>query len=207
MHGSDADIETEEPPFGSPEELEQRLRQVAHGDMARGFVFNTVLDTVRDEAEAEALQRCLKATGFESFLPFFNYPVHSMLRLFYAASWELSGKYGGFEGAMRHLGSRTAPDFLESAVGRMLLGLANRNLKRLLNSIPVAYPTVYAHGTCTLEWTGPKSCRLILSGNVLPPPFIEAAMARVLGAVHPTGMSVRAWREAPRENRVEFSWE
>lgn len=206
MHG-DADIEGDGPGFGSPEELEQRLSLVRPGDMARGFIFNAVLETVRDEADAEALRRCREAAGVESFLHFFNYPVHSMLRLFYTASWELSGKYGGFEAAMRQLGARTAPDFLQSAVGRMLLGLANMNLKRLLSSIPVAYPTVYAHGTCSLEWTGPRNCRLILSGNLLPAPFIEAAMARVLGAVHPAGVTVRAQRVGPRDNVVDFSWD
>ncbi len=206
MHG-DADMEEGEPMFGTPEELERRLGRVPSGDMARGFVFNTVLDAVREEASPEAFQRCLAATGFESFIPFFNYPIHSMLRLFYTASWELSEKYGGFEAAMRQVGARTAPDFLQSAVGRMLTGLANRNLKKLLNSIPVAYPTIYAHGTATLNWTGPKSCQLVLAGNVLPPPFIEAAMARVLGSLHPTGLSVRARSVAPRDNEVLFSWE
>jgi uncharacterized protein (TIGR02265 family) len=193
--------------FGSREELEQRLGLVPPGDRVRGFVFTTTLDAVREEADEAVLKRCIEAAEGDSFVPFFNYPMRSLLRLFYAAAWELSGNHGGFERAMWHLGARSAPDFLRSAVGRMLLAMSGMDVKRLIAGIPVAYPTVYDHGSCTVSWTGARSGRLLLQGNLMPPPFIEGAVLHVLQVVHSSGVLVQVRRVAPRENELTVSWE
>jgi uncharacterized protein (TIGR02265 family) len=200
-------MEGGEPAFGTPEELEQRLSLVPAGDTVRGFVLSTLLDTVRDEAEGPALRRCLEATGEKSLLPFFNYPFRSLLRLQYTAAWALSGKHGGFEGAMRHLGRRTAPDFLQSAVGKMLLGVAGLDMRRLIGGIPVAYPTVYSHGICTLTWPEARLGRLFFTGNLIPPPFMEAAVYQVLRAIHPSGLQVQARRVALTQNELRVAWD
>lgn len=193
--------------FGSPEELEQRLSLVPPDDMARGFVFTTALDAVRGEAAADVLKRCLEAAGQGPFIPFFNYPIHSLLRLLYTGAWELSERHGGFERAMWHLGARSAPDFLSSAVGKMLLTMAGMDVKRLIGGIPVAYPTIYGHGSCTLIWTGARSGQLHLQGNLLPAPFIEGAVFHVIQAIHSAGHSVHVQRVAPQENLLTISWE
>ncbi len=192
--------------FGSREELEQRLSLTPPGDMARGFVFTTTLDAVRKEADEAVLMRCIEAADGDSFIPFFNYPMRSLLRLFYTAAWELSGKYEGFEKAMWHLGARSAPDFLRSSVGRMLVAMSGMDVRRLVAGIPVAYPTVYDHGSCTLRWTGPRSVQLHLQGNLMPPPFIEGAIVHVLQVVQPSGLVVQVRRVAPRENVLTVSW-
>jgi uncharacterized protein (TIGR02265 family) len=193
--------------FGSREELEQRLRLVPPGDTARGFVFTTTLSAVRNEVEEAGLRRCIVAAEGSSFVPVFRYPIRSLLRLFYAAAWELSGRYGGFEKAMWHVGARSAPDFLRSAVGKMLLAMSGMDVKRLIGGIPVAYPTVYDHGSCTLSWTGARSGQLHLQGNLLPPPFIEGGVRHVLQVVRTSGLLVEVRRVAPRENVLTVSWD
>jgi uncharacterized protein (TIGR02265 family) len=193
--------------FGSREELEQRLSLVPPGDRVRGFVFTTTLDTVRKEADEAVLKHCIKAAEGGSFVPFFNYPMHSLLRLFYAAAWGLSDKHGGFENAMWHLGASSAPDFLRSAVGRMLVAMSGMDVKRLIAGIPVAYPTIYDHGSCTVSWTGARSGQLHLQGNLMPPPFIEGAVFHVLQIVQASGLIVQVRRVAPRDNVLTVSWE
>jgi uncharacterized protein (TIGR02265 family) len=193
--------------FGSREELEQRLSLIPSGDKVRGFLFATTLDAVREQADEAALQRCVKAAEGLSYIPFFNYSMHALLRLLYTAAWELADRHGDFEKALRHLGARTAPDFLQSAVGKMLLTMSGLDVKRLVSGIPVAYPTIYDHGSCTLRWTGMTSCQLLLQSNLIPPPFIEGGVGRVLQASRARGLVVQARRVALRENELSVSWE
>lgn len=195
------------PAPGSLDDLEQRLSLVPPGDTARGFVFTTTLRAVREDAEGSGLERCITAAEGDSFIPFFNYPMRALVRLFYTAAWELSGKRGGFEKAMWHLGARSAPDFLQSTVGRALLTVAGTSLKRLVGGIPVAYPTIYGHGSCTLKWTGEKHGQLHLQGNLLPPSFIEGAMLCVLQATRVSGLSIQVRRVASTENVLTISWD
>ncbi len=192
--------------FGSREELQQRLSLVPSGDMARGFVFTTTLDAVRREADEAVLQRCREAAEGQSFIPFFNYSMRALLRLLYTAAWELADRHEGFEKAMWHLGARSAPDFLQSAVGKLLLAMSGLDTKRLVGGIPVAYPTIYDHGSCTLLWTGATSCQLRLHGNLLPPPFIEGGVCHVLQTARTPGLVVQARRVALRENELSLSW-
>ncbi|MCY1074406.1 TIGR02265 family protein [Archangium lansingense] len=193
--------------FGSREELAQRLSLAPPRDMARGFIFTTTLNAVRNEAGEAVLKRCTEAAEGETFIPFFNYPIRSLLRLFYTAAWELGARHGGFERAMWHLGARSAPEFLQSVVGKTLLSLAGANVKRLVDGIPVAYPTIYSHGSCLLSWTEENSGQLRLHGNLLPAPFIEGAVFHVLRALHPSALFVQVRRTAPMENVLTLSWE
>ena len=62
-------------------------------------------------------------------------------------------------------------------------------------------------GGCTLSWTGERSGRLHLQGNLLSPPFIEGAVLHVCQAVHGSGRTVQVRRVAPRENVLTISWE
>jgi uncharacterized protein (TIGR02265 family) len=192
--------------FGSREELEQRLNLVPSGDMARGFVFTTTLNAVREEADEAALRHCFKAAEGHAFIPFFNYSMRALIRLLYTAAWELDERHGGFERAMWHLGAKSAPDFLQSAVGRLLLAMSGLDVKKLVSGIPVAYPTIYDHGSCTLSWTGVTSSQLRLHGNLLPPPFIEGGVCHVLQASRAQGLVVQARRVALRENELNVSW-
>lgn len=193
--------------LGSREELAQRLSLVPPGDTARGFVFTTTLNAVRSEAGEAVLKRCVEAAEGGPFIPFFNYPIRSLLRLFYAAAWELSNKRGGFERAMWHLGARSAPEFLQSIVGKTLLSLSGASVKRLVDGIPVAYPTIYGHGSCSLSWMEENSGEIRLHGNLLPAPFIEGAVFHVLRAHQPSGLVVQVRRVAPTENVLTVSWE
>lgn len=199
--------DTSFPELGSPEDLEQRLRLLPVGDMARGFVFTSILETVRQDAGAEALQRCLAVVGETTFLSFFNYPFRSLLKLLYTGAWELSEKRGGFDGAMRWIARGTVPSFLQSSVGRVLLSVGGVNMKRLINGFPLAYPTVFSHGACKVIWTGERSGLGRMSGILLPTLFLESSMARMLEPLQPRGLFIRARRLAPMEMEMEFSWQ
>lgn len=192
--------------LGTLEDLERRLSLIPPGDAARGLVFTTTLDMVREEAGEAALKRCIEAAESGSFIYVFNYPLRALLRLLYTAAWELSDRYGSFEQAMWQLGSRTAPDFLQSSMGRMLLAMAGMNVRRLVSGVPVAYPTIYAHGTCTLRWLGASSCQLRLQANVLPPPFLEGGLFHVLQASRAPGLVVQVRRVALTESELTISW-
>jgi uncharacterized protein (TIGR02265 family) len=206
MHDSDTSQDVV-PALGSHEELAQRLSLVPPGDTARGFIFTTTLRAVLDDAEESVMQRCITAAEGGSFIPFFNYPLGSLLRLFYTAAWEMSGKRGGFERAMWHLGASSAPDFLQTTVGRALRTLSGANVRRLVAGIPMAYPTIYGHGACALTWTGAKNGQIRLQGNLLPPPFIEGAVFQVLQSARVPGISVQVRRVALTENMLTVSWE
>ena len=206
MHG-DADSQGEAlPEHGSPEDLEQRLRLVPLGDTVRGVLFNSFLETVRQEGGAEAMERCLADMGESSFLSFFNYPVRSLLKLSYVVAWELSGKFGGFDGAMRRLGRGAVPDFFQSTVGAMMRSVAGMDAKRLISWIPIVYPAIYNHGTCKVAWTNHQSGLWSLSGTLLTPPFVESTMTHMLEPCHLTAFEARARRVGPLKTEVVFSW-
>lgn len=187
-------------------ELEQRLAVLGPKDTTRGFLFGSALDLVRSEGNAEALKRCVETAGSGNFTAFFSYPVSTFLKLTYAAARELSGKHGGFDGAMQHLGFRVAPRFLESTTGKMLLSLVGKEPKRLIDSMPSAYKTAWDHGSCTLTWSGPKSGRIDYV-NAVPAAYFAGSMMQILAAAQLKGAQATARQTSLTEFSVEFSWD
>ncbi|PTL83284.1 TIGR02265 family protein [Vitiosangium sp. GDMCC 1.1324] len=193
------------PGFVAQRELEQRLAVVGPKDTTRGFLFSAALELVRSQADAEGLKRCVEAAGNSNFTAFFSYPVTTLLKLSYAASRELSGKYGGFDGAMQQLGFRAAPRFLESTTGKMLLSLVGKEPKRLIDSMPTAYKTAWDHGSCSLTWNGPKSGRLAYT-NVIPVQYFAGSVLQILSAAQLKGQAIGK-QLSLTESTVDFSWE
>jgi uncharacterized protein (TIGR02265 family) len=191
---------------GAPKELEQRLAVLTPKDTTRGFLFTAALDLVKSQVGEEAVKRCTDAAGSASFNAFFSYPITTLLKLVYAASNELSGKYGGFDGALQQLGYRAAPRFLESTTGKMLLSLVGKEPKRLIDSLPTAYRTAWDHGSCSLKWTGPKSGRLSYV-NAMPVAYFTGSVQQMLSAANLRGIQVAGRQVGLTACEVDFSWE
>jgi uncharacterized protein (TIGR02265 family) len=192
---------------GAQSELEQRLVLLTPKDTTRGFLFTAALDVVKSQLGEAAVKRCIEAAGGGSFTAFFSYPVSTLLKLSYAASRELSGKNGGFDGALQLLGYRVAPRFLESTTGKMLLSLvSNKDPKRLIDSLPTAYRTAWDHGSCSLKWLGPKNGRLAYV-NAMPVSYFAGSVQQMLAAAQLTGARVTGRQTGLTSSEVDFSWE
>ncbi|MFL5353626.1 TIGR02265 family protein [Archangium sp.] len=191
---------------GAQRELEQRLAALGPKDTTRGFLFGSALEVVKSHGDLEALKRCTEAAGGGSFTAFFSYPVNTFLKLTYACANELSGRYGGFDGAMQQLGFRVAPRFLESTTGKMLLSLVGKEPKRLVDSMPTAYKTAWDHGTCSLVWSGPKSGRLTYV-NAVPVHYFAGSVLQILAAAQLKNTKAIGRQLSLTESTVDFSWE
>jgi len=191
---------------GAQKELEQRLALLTSKDTTRGFLFTAALDLVKSQVGEDAVKRCTEAAGAASFNAFFSYPVSTLLKLIYAAAKELSGKYGGFEGALQQLGYRAAPRFLESTTGKMLLSLVGKEPKRLIDSLPTAYRTAWDHGSCALQWMGPKSGRLSYT-NTMPVAYFAGSVQQMLTAANLKGIQVTGRQVGQTSCEVDFSWQ
>jgi uncharacterized protein (TIGR02265 family) len=203
---STSSAQTSQQGAGAQKELEQRLAVLTPKDTTRGFLFGAALDLVKTQVSEDAAKRCVDAAGGGSFNAFFSYPITTLLKLVYAASKELSGKYGGFDGAMQQLGYRAAPRFLESTTGKMLLSLVGKEPKRLIDSLPTAYRTAWDHGSCTLKWSGPKSGRLSYV-NAMPVAYFAGSVQQMLTAANLKGIQVTGRQVGLTACEVDFSWE
>ena len=86
---------------GSSQDLERRLAVVGPRDTTKGFLFGTALEVVKNQGTAAALRRCAAAAGSAHFMPFFSYPIATLLKLTYAVARELRSPYlKDFDGAV-----------------------------------------------------------------------------------------------------------
>lgn len=191
---------------GSQQELEHRLALGGPEDTLRGLFFTGALEAVRSLEDPAALERCIQAAGGERFMTFFSYPVGTLNRLLYAAAWELSGVHDGFSGAMRYLGKRLAPVYLQSGAGRVLLMLAGGEPRRMLDGIPSAYRTAVQHGTCSVQWAGPACGRLIFQGNTLPAEYFEGAVRGLFEFSKVVEVNATGRQVSLRDTEIDVSW-
>jgi uncharacterized protein (TIGR02265 family) len=191
---------------GSLQELEHRLALGGPEDTLRGLFFTGALEVVRGLEDPAALERCIQAAGGERFMAFFSYPVGTLNRLLYAAAWELSGRHDGFSGAMRYLGQRIAPVYLQSGAGRVLLMLAGGEPRRMLDGIPSAYRTAIQHGVCSVQWSGPTHGRVILQGNTLPMEYIEGAVRGLFESSKVADVKTTGRQVSLRDMEIDVSW-
>ncbi len=191
---------------GTPEELEQRLALCGPGDTVRGFFFTAALEAVRGLGDAEALERCVAAAGGERFLTFFSYPVGDLNRLLYAAAWALSGPWGGFDAALRTLGQRVAPDYLESGAGRVLVMLAGGEPRRMLNGFPAAFRTAIRHGDCSVQWVEPNRATVVIQGTTVPTGYFEGAVRGVFASTKVAEVRTVGRQVGMNATEVDVSW-
>lgn len=189
---------------GSSQDLERRLAVVGPRDTTKGFLFGTALEVVRQQGTAAALKRCAEAAGNTHFMPFFSYPIATLLKLTYAVARELRSPYSNFDGAMQQLGFRAAPRFLDSTAGKMLLSLVGREPRRLIEGMPSAYKTAWEHGRCQLNWGGTRHGQLHYT-SVIPVSYFVGSVQQILTVA---GLSGRATGRqlSLMESTVDFSW-
>ncbi|WNG39550.1 DUF2378 family protein [Archangium violaceum] len=191
---------------GSQQELEQRLALCGPEDTLRGFFFTGALAVVRELDDSVVLERCIEAAGGERFMTFFSYPVGALNRLLYTAAWALSGTHDGFAAAMRHLGQRVAPSYLESGAGRVLLMLAGGEPRRMLNGFPSAYRTSVRHGDCSVHWIGPSTGIVSIKGSTLPMEYFEGAVRGIFEATKVASVKAVGRQLSLSDTEIEVSW-
>lgn len=192
--------------IGSQQELEQRLALTRPEDSLRGFFFNGPLGLVRELEDTVVLNRCIEAAGCDRFMAFFSYPLTSLNRLLYTAAWALSGTQGGFDGALRAMGHRVVPDFLDSAAGGALVRLAGRDPRRLFTSLPAGYRTSILHGECLVRWNGPTSGTLIVRDSTLPTEYLAGAALGIYELTKMANVKVVGRRTGLTDSEVDISW-
>lgn len=186
--------------------LKERLACATPADTTRGLFFNAALEQVRTGADDEAERRCRLMLGQSRFFDFFNYCVFDMLRLTFSAAQYLSEHQGGFEAALRRLGQRGMRAFLASMAGRTFLSFCGEDARRTMTSLPVLFHTVVSYGERTVEWLGPRQCRLVMKRDFMPPSYQEGALLTVMEQLHLQGGQVHSRPTGPLESEYTIAW-
>ncbi|MBI5546397.1 MAG: DUF2378 family protein, partial [Deltaproteobacteria bacterium] len=163
-----------------PPELSHRMSLCSDADTARGMFFNGVLQVVKSACGEDARNRCLLATGEDSFVDVFMYPVKSFLPMAWAAVRELGVAEAD---GLRRLGRQSAADFFSSMSGKTLIALAGQNPRRLAGTIPAAYKAAVSYGDRQITWTGDRACKLVVKRDFMPHPYHEGVVAAALEAM------------------------
>ena len=190
----------------SPESLTRRLARVPPEDQARGYFFQATLEQVRLRGSDGAVRRCLEASGVEAPVAFFKYPLTSLLRMLYQATWELMGD-SSFESTLYGLGRHVCAHFLSNPVGKSFLVVAGRNPRQLVEALPAGYRTAWDHGWVSLEWDGPRHCRSFLHAGLIPPPYIEGVLQHVFEAAGVVRPRVRSRSLSLSETAFDLTWD
>jgi len=192
---------------GVASEFERRIALATPQDTTRGLFFNGALAAVRSFGGEAVVQKCLDAAGERRFVDFFSYPVASFLRLKLAASQELGGQLGGFEATQRRLGMQATRDFFSSMAGRTLLLLAGEDPVRVLNSVPSGYRMAVSYGERTVTMTGPKSARVAMRRDFMPPAYGEGMLRAVLESVQARNVRVVGRPLGTLDTDYELAWD
>ncbi|MGZ3459559.1 MAG: TIGR02265 family protein, partial [Archangium sp.] len=171
-------------------DCEMRLVHVGPQDTVRGLFLNGTLETIRLLGGEQVAKDCLEACGQERFVDVFSYSIGLQLRMISVAMPSLMTRVGSCELVLWQLGRRAAMDFLQSTAGKMLLTLARKEPKRLVNSLPSAYKASVSYGTQQVEWSGPKSGRVIMKREFMPHAFHSGMVEMLLEMAGATGVKV-----------------
>ncbi|WNG38925.1 TIGR02265 family protein [Archangium minus] len=188
-------------------DCEMRLVHVGAQDTVRGTFLNGTLQAIRTLGGEPLEKECLAACGHERFVEGFSYSISVHLRMISTAMPELMVRCGSSERVLRYFGRRAAMDFLASPAGRMMLTLAKRDPKQLLSSLPSAYKASVSYGEKSIEWTGPKSGRVVLKREFLPHAFHAGMVELLLEVVGASRAKVFGRQTGRLDSVCEFSWE
>ncbi|MFP2906502.1 DUF2378 family protein [Pyxidicoccus sp. 3LFB2] len=188
-------------------ELEQRLALATPDKTCRGMFLKGILQVVKSLGDEAAVQRCLDASGQTRLTDFFSYPIASQLRMAWTAAEVLAPRAGGFDEALRLLGRQATADFMASLAGKTMLALTGRDPVKMMNSLPTAFRASVNYGKHSVEWTGPKSGRFILDGDLMPEPSNCGVVEAVLMAADVKSVTVRGQQDGPARCECHFSWE
>jgi uncharacterized protein (TIGR02265 family) len=188
-------------------DLEERLALATPDKTCRGMFLKGVLQVVGSYGDEDVVQRCLEAGGQKRITDFSNYPMSARLRMTWVAAEFMAPRVGGFDEALRLLGRQATADFMASLAGRTILALTARDVVKMVNSLPTAFGASINYGKYTVEWTGPKSGRFFLDGDLMPEPTNSGIMDAVLAAGNVKGAKVRGRQLALTQCEHLFSWE
>lgn len=184
-----------------------RQAQCTPQDTARGMFLNGMLESIRKLAGDAVAKRCLEASGQERLVDFFSYPASLQLQFLSVAMPALVMRCGSYEMALRQLGRNSVMDFLGTTAGKMLLTLARKDPKRLVDSLPSAHKVSVSFGTQVVEWMGPKQGRVILKREFMPHAYHAGVVEMLLELGGATRVAVRSWQTGRLDSEVTFTWD
>jgi uncharacterized protein (TIGR02265 family) len=187
--------------------LKERLARATQSDTVRGIFFNGALDTLRTFADDELLRRSFLMLRQSKFFDFFSYSIFDFLRLAFMTAQCMSNRQGGFDTSLRRLGQRGMTDFLESMAGKTFLTFSGTDARRLLTNLPVLFRTAVSYGERTVEWRGPRSCRILMKRDFMPPVYHEGAIKAAMEALRPQFVSILSAPTGPLDSEYLVSWE
>ncbi|WP_158502124.1 TIGR02265 family protein [Vitiosangium sp. GDMCC 1.1324] len=183
-----------------------RLVHVGPQDTARGSLLNGTLEAIRSLGGEDVARHCREASGQERFVDVFSYSISMQLRMVSTAMPLLLTRCGSSEQVLRHFGRHAGMDFLASPAGKMMLTLARKDPKRLMNSLPAAYKSWVNYGTQSVEWTGPTSGRLLLKREFMPHAFHSGLVELLLEMAGANRVRVNGRQTGRLDSQCEFSW-
>lgn len=187
--------------------LRERLARATPADTLRGLLFNGALDLLRTSADEEAVRRCRLMLAQSRFFDFFNYSVFDFLRLAFNTAQYISMRQGGFEAALRQLGQRGMKDYLASMAGKAFVNFARDDARRLLTSTPLLFHSLTSYGERSLEWLGPRSCRLVMKRDFMPVVYQEGALHTLVEVLPLKCVRVKGYTVGPLDSEYLISWQ
>ncbi len=189
------------------DDLSERLANATEADTCKGMFFNGLFRAVESLGPAQFAAFKDRAQG-RKYVDFFNYTLLEFLPLAYFAA-ELVG--GGrtpaqLESGIRTLGRQATDDFVNTAVGKTLMLLANHDARRLMPSLATGYKTAVSYGTRTLTWSSRTAGIFAMRRDLMPHPYHEGVLIQVLTAVGAKDVRVVGTRLALFDTDYDFSW-
>ncbi|WP_052419903.1 TIGR02265 family protein [Hyalangium minutum] len=195
-----------EMPLNALLDLKKRLALATPTDTVRGLFFSGVLDTVRYLATEREERHCSKLLGQAPYFDFLPYAIPDFLRLVYMGAQCLSTRDEDFSGALRKLGKRGMKDFLGSSAGKTFLSFSFSEPRRVLSSLPVLFRTTTSYGERTVQWLGPRHCRLVMKRDFMPAAYHEGALLCLMETLRLEGVEVRSRVTGTLDSEYELTW-
>lgn len=184
-----------------------RKNQCTPQDTARGMFLNGMLESIRKLAGDAVAKRCLETSGHERLVDVFSYPAALQLQFLVVAMPALLRRCGSYELALRQLGRDSVMDFLGTTAGKMLMTLARKDPKRLVDSVPSTRKASVSFGTQVVEWLGPKHGRILIKRDFMPHAYYAGVVETLLELGGANMVGVRSWQTGQLDSEVTFTWE
>lgn len=195
-----------EMPLSAQLDLKKRLALATPADTVRGLFFSGVLDTVRYLATEREAWHCRKMLGQAPYFDFLPYAIPDFLRLVFTAARCLSTRDEDFAGALRKLGKRGMKDFLGSSAGKTFLSFSFNEPRRVLSSLPVLFRTTTSYGERTVQWLGPRYCRVVMKRDFLPTAYHEGSFLALMEALRLEGAEVKSRVTGVIDSEYVLTW-
>jgi uncharacterized protein (TIGR02265 family) len=159
-------------------DLDASLALLPPGAAVKGIFFNDVIRRARIAISEDALAA---ASGVKArrYVAFFDYPYVDWMRIAVAAAQALSPDATPALG-LRELGRHAYDAFLDTQIGRVLLGVFDLDAGAVLRRGPKAYALVLNFGEITAQFVSDKVARYRFRGF---PGFLETYQVGVLEGV------------------------